>query len=217
MVFFHNINPGTRVQVKWRGEIETGIVRYAGGLVAKDGDWVGVELDNAVGNTSGLFKGIQYFHCRDHHGIFTHARNIRFPPSKRTLHDTYNPVSKAPFVDETFFAKNKVPTVKSYWDPEIISHQYLYRVKSLIQGEDMREKTRTRFQKSHLVGAHILPATMHRSQSAMALHQEAESKYNKPFISPSSIPHSHVPRPTLKRMIKMEYFGTTIPRYSSIS
>ena len=47
MVFFHNINPGTRVQVKWRGEIETGIVRYAGGLVAKDGDWVGVELDNA--------------------------------------------------------------------------------------------------------------------------------------------------------------------------
>ena len=47
MVFFHNINPGARVQVKWRGEIESGTIRYAGSLVAKDGDWVGVELDNA--------------------------------------------------------------------------------------------------------------------------------------------------------------------------
>ena len=46
MVFFHNINPGARVQVKWRGEIENGTIRYAGSLVAKDGDWVGIELDN---------------------------------------------------------------------------------------------------------------------------------------------------------------------------
>lgn len=46
MVFFHNINPGARVQVRWRGEIENGTIRYAGNLVAKDGEWVGVELDN---------------------------------------------------------------------------------------------------------------------------------------------------------------------------
>ena len=46
MVFFHNINPGARVQVKWRGEIEAGTIRYTGSLVAKDGDWVGIELDN---------------------------------------------------------------------------------------------------------------------------------------------------------------------------
>lgn len=135
MVFFHNINPGARVQVKWRGEIESGTIRYAGSLVAKDGDWVGVELDNAVGNTSGLFKGIQYFHCRSGHGIFTHARNIRFPPSKRILHDTYKPVSKTSFVDESLFAKTEAtPPIKSYWDPAIISHQYLNRVTKLIQG-----------------------------------------------------------------------------------
>ena len=46
MVFFHNVNPGARVQVKWRGEIEDGTIRYVGKLVTKDGDWVGVELDN---------------------------------------------------------------------------------------------------------------------------------------------------------------------------
>lgn len=46
MVFFHNINPGARVQVRWRGEVENGTIRYAGNLVAKDGEWVGIELDN---------------------------------------------------------------------------------------------------------------------------------------------------------------------------
>ena len=46
MVFFHNINSGARVQVRWRGEIENGTIRYAGSLVAKDGEWVGIELDN---------------------------------------------------------------------------------------------------------------------------------------------------------------------------
>jgi len=46
MVFFHNINPGARIQVRWRGEIENGTIRYAGGLVAKDGECVGIELDN---------------------------------------------------------------------------------------------------------------------------------------------------------------------------
>ena len=46
MVFFHNINPGARVQVRWRGAIENGTIRYAGSLVAKDGEWVGIELDN---------------------------------------------------------------------------------------------------------------------------------------------------------------------------
>lgn len=46
MVFFHNINPGARVQVRWRGEIENGTIRYAGSLVAKDGEWVGIELDS---------------------------------------------------------------------------------------------------------------------------------------------------------------------------
>ena len=61
MVFFHNINPGARVQVKWRGEIENGTIRYAGSLVAKDGDWVGIELDNRGSvndDASSLKKGI---------------------------------------------------------------------------------------------------------------------------------------------------------------
>lgn len=218
MVFFHNINPGARVQVKWRGEIEDGTIRYVGKLVTKDGDWAGLELDNRVGNTSGLYKGIQYFHCRDGYGIFTHARNIRFVPSKRRLHDTYRPVSKTSFVDETLFARTEVTPVKSYSDPEVISHKYLNRVKTLLQGEDAWSDLKTtKFNKSHSVGAHIPCATSQRSQSAMAINPTEDNSWKKPFISPSSIPNIHVPRPILRRMLRMEYFGTTIPRHSSLS
>jgi len=174
-------------------------------------------IEFQVGNTSGLYKGIQYFHCQDGHGIFTHARNIRFVPSKRTLHDTYKPVSKTSFIDETLFAKTEETPVKSYSDPEVISHEHLNRIKTVIQGEDAWAEERTRFNKSHLVGAHIPSATRQRSQSALVLHDEEDYSTKKPFISPSSIPHYHVPRPILKRMLRMEYFGTSIPRYSSLS
>lgn len=64
MVFFHNINPGARVQVKWRGEIENGTIRYAGSLVAKDGDWVGIELDNrgsVFHGTANHFENLNIF------------------------------------------------------------------------------------------------------------------------------------------------------------
>ena len=60
MVFFHNINPGARVQVKWRGEIEDGTIRYVGKLVTKDGDWAGLELDNR-GSVSELISGASIF------------------------------------------------------------------------------------------------------------------------------------------------------------
>ena len=83
-------------------------------------------------------------------------------------------------------------------------------------GEVAWAETKARFNKSHLVGAHIPCATIQRSQSAMSLHHE-EDFAKKPFISPPSISHIHVPRPILKRMLGFEYFGTSIPRYSSLS
>lgn len=45
MVLFSNLKLNARVQVKWRGEILNGTVRYTGRLVTRSGDWVGVELD----------------------------------------------------------------------------------------------------------------------------------------------------------------------------
>jgi dynactin complex subunit len=47
MVLFDNINVKARVEVLWRGDIYDGTVRYTGVLVARPGDWIGVELDRA--------------------------------------------------------------------------------------------------------------------------------------------------------------------------
>lgn len=51
MVLFHNIKLKARVEVLWRGDIYDGTVRYTGVLVAREGEWVGVDLDR-----SGMFS-----------------------------------------------------------------------------------------------------------------------------------------------------------------
>lgn len=45
MVLFENLKIGSRVQANWHGRIVKGTVRYKGGLVTREGDWAGVELD----------------------------------------------------------------------------------------------------------------------------------------------------------------------------
>ncbi len=45
MVNFENLKVGSRVQTSRDGEIFQGTVRYKGGLITRDGNWVGVELD----------------------------------------------------------------------------------------------------------------------------------------------------------------------------
>lgn len=45
MVLFENLKVGSRVQTNWNGNILKGTVRYKGELITREGDWVGVELD----------------------------------------------------------------------------------------------------------------------------------------------------------------------------
>jgi len=45
-------------------------IRYLGSLHSEDGDWVGLELKEASGNTDGIFNGKRYFECPHSHGLF---------------------------------------------------------------------------------------------------------------------------------------------------
>lgn len=45
MVLFENLKVGSRVQTNRNGYILKGTVRYKGELITREGDWVGVELD----------------------------------------------------------------------------------------------------------------------------------------------------------------------------
>ena len=45
-------------------------IRYLGSLHSEDGDWVGLELKEASGNTDGIFNGKRYFECPHGYGLF---------------------------------------------------------------------------------------------------------------------------------------------------
>ena len=50
------------------------IVRYYGPVAFGPGDWVGLELDTASGNTDGTVNGIPYFSCPKDCGLFVKAQ-----------------------------------------------------------------------------------------------------------------------------------------------
>lgn len=235
MVLFCNIHVGARVEVKWRGRIFNGKVRHKGGLVAREGDWVGVELDEKVGDGCGLYKGIRYFHCKDGHGIFTHPRNIRFPQNLRRSHDPYKTLDYSSSVDETLFRSSvEVPRPEQYSDPVFVTQEYLNHAKDGFRQELLDHMAERRnFHKSHVIGGTLLPAAyrsglgLHsesRPATMMSLYEPTQSIYDVPrfkskddsFITSASIPPTHVPRDTYKRMVRMNYFGTTVPRYSAL-
>ena len=47
----------------------------------RDGEWVGVELDEAIGKNSGSVKGVQLFVCGENCGLFTRAERLVVEPS----------------------------------------------------------------------------------------------------------------------------------------
>eukprot|EP00756_Hemistasia_phaeocysticola_P060229 Hpha_TRINITY_DN3851_c0_g1::TRINITY_DN3851_c0_g1_i1::g.44705::m.44705 len=65
------VEVGSRVLVN-RGDLPAcgGVARYVGRTEFASGEWVGVELDEAVGKHSGTVEGREYFVCPQGHGVF---------------------------------------------------------------------------------------------------------------------------------------------------
>ncbi|XP_054158011.1 dynactin subunit 1-like [Oppia nitens] len=85
-----------RLEVGQRVEYLTGGKRVLGRLAygpagfhvkPNETDWCGVVLDDAVGKNNGTFQGVEYFKCRDGHGIFVRANCLR------PIHDSRIPGS----------------------------------------------------------------------------------------------------------------------------
>ncbi|XP_076456377.1 kinesin-like protein KIF13A [Babylonia areolata] len=55
---------------------KTGVVRFIGTTAFAEGQWVGVELDQAEGKNDGSVKGVRYFRCRKNHGIFVRPKKL---------------------------------------------------------------------------------------------------------------------------------------------
>jgi len=64
-----NLNTGDRVNIG-PAKSSRAIVRYYGPVVFGAGDWIGLELESASGNTDGTVNGISYFSCPKDCGMF---------------------------------------------------------------------------------------------------------------------------------------------------
>jgi len=67
---------GKRVQVLLPCGVETGIIRYNGHTLFREGEWLGIELDSPEGVNNGTVSGVYYFDCLKNHGIFTRQDKI---------------------------------------------------------------------------------------------------------------------------------------------
>ncbi|KAM6079741.1 centrosome-associated protein 350 isoform 3-T4 [Theristicus caerulescens] len=68
-----NFNIGDRVLVS---KVQPGTLRFKGLTKFAKGFWAGVELDKPEGNNNGTYDGIEYFDCKEKHGIFAPPQKI---------------------------------------------------------------------------------------------------------------------------------------------
>lgn len=80
-----------------------GIIRFIGSTLFAAGEWVGVELDSAVGKNNGIVQEHQYFECEPNHGLFLRPEGIAEireqptpRPQKKVNGASTNGTAKAP-------------------------------------------------------------------------------------------------------------------------
>ncbi|XP_028401130.1 uncharacterized protein LOC114524190 [Dendronephthya gigantea] len=229
MVHFDNLKVGTRVQTNRDGEIFQGTVRFKGGLISREGNWVGVELDKPAGYTSGLIKGHRYFQCNAKHGIFIRPRKLHLIGNWRTMSgNSYRTINKESYVDDTLFAKKPagINNEQRQWQgynngnktiaavtPEYISSSK--RAFSVPLTSHCQMERRINFHKKHSVGHTVSPAATTKDKIRNS-HRSSRCS-ERTFIPTSpSIPDYHLPRKVLKRMVQKEYFGTSIPKQNTL-
>ncbi|CAK0900185.1 unnamed protein product [Prorocentrum cordatum] len=59
-----------------RAAKERGVVKYIGTTSFKEGDWVGIELENPVGKNDGSVGAERYFDCEANHGMFVRQGSV---------------------------------------------------------------------------------------------------------------------------------------------
>lgn len=222
MVLYSNINVNQRVEVRLDGQILRGIVKYKGSLASQPGDWVGVALEEPLGKHDGMIKGRRYFACKNLHGIFVRANNVRFIPMTRCLYNKYRTVSHESYFDDTLFARKTSPEVRKANEPPAISGLYKNKANTLFEDSfDMYERPKS-YLKSHLVGHHLPAATMTRpyTSASMTSRPHSVASFTRPystsfspvhseyaldreeFIRSPSIPACHMPYEALKQQVK---------------
>lgn len=217
MVQFLNINIGQRVEVRHKGRLYRGTVRYKGGVITKPGDWVGVELDSPDGNHNGTFMGRHYFKSRPLHGIFVDSANIRFIPIKRCLFHRYRrtPVEDDQVEEHLFrtlsYSIHPASRTGSVTDRD--------RVDILPYGGDPRPKSRSEigYPKSHLLSRQLLPANSPKRAKSAPGSGIYRSAREDEFCPTPTIPKTHMPHEDQVNLVKRGWGENHLIRESTVS
>ncbi|NXX94675.1 CE350 protein, partial [Centropus bengalensis] len=92
---------GDRVLVK---QTQPGILMFKGRTCFDSGHWAGVALDKAEGDHAGTYKGVKYFECAQHCGIFVRPDEIShlLEANEDGSNYTRNEDSDSSYDDESF-------------------------------------------------------------------------------------------------------------------
>jgi dynactin complex subunit len=102
MVNFDCLSVGLEVEFQIeKNLLQTGVVRYKGPINGQEGDWVGVEANQAVGSSDGRLGGRVYFKCPDKHGLFLSPHQLRLSRKKSAARKLYKSVDS--YCDDLLF------------------------------------------------------------------------------------------------------------------
>lgn len=73
MTDFGDLKVGQTVQLN---DDRIGIVRFVGQTEFREGDWVGIKLEEAVGKNDGSVQGQRYFECEKNYGVFARPSGV---------------------------------------------------------------------------------------------------------------------------------------------
>lgn len=204
MVLYDNININQKVEVLRNGRIYPATVKYKGTLNGVGGDWVGVSFDLPIGKHDGMLAGRRYFQCKDKHGLFTQALNIRFQPSRRCLYNKYRTVSKSSEVEEDLF--RSAPKYPHQYGK--ISEDYVLDVDSKFSSPQLLTQT---YPLRHAISRTVPPATsvrnVHTARSLTATYRSAPIHYeyendDMNFAPTPTIPKTHMPHEALMDQVR---------------
>ena len=98
---------GQRVQV--RNSLLRGTIRYVGETEGTGGIWIGLELAEKQGMHSGTLNGQRYFDCKEGHGYFARAEQLRVLTAAGTAQRRINILPYTPAPQPTTAMHRPVP------------------------------------------------------------------------------------------------------------
>ena len=223
MVLFDNVVVGQFVEVKHKGYLLFGTVRFKGYLNGTDGKWVGLELEYPFGNHNGCWRGRYYFKCKSNHGIFTHSSNIRFHMKSRQSRNNYHKVSNNSFFDQNLFFGGSNNCLDCY----SISYDYAQQAKTAFENiaDNSLFSKAKKYPLNHSISRTVPAATMIKqdySQIPYQLQPSSNLTYftlDDEFSPKPTIPHYTMPHQALKRQLKRgewEDYGLHRPRFFTV-